>query len=286
MSADPFPPGVRFVAVVGSQRSGTTLTGQSIGAHSRALLLDEDDGLYGWTSSRLGGRFVPRRAAVTSLPEVCARAGRKYLEPERRVDAGGGLAPGIDTLVLKAPNLTLEPGLVGALPGAVAVCVRRSVLDTVASMLRLNPDGMLANQLHYLGETEFGDGVLDALADRARDDTLGRHLRLAAIATLKMSFGVEFRRAGVPVVEIEYETLVAAPEHEMERVYAACGLEPETGFLQPGDVFVGIGPGGTERRRPPDTVAVGRHSGTLEPSEIADIERLLRRAGVEPDTVV
>lgn len=36
----------RVVAIVGCQRSGTTLTGQIVGAHPQAFLVDEFDGLY------------------------------------------------------------------------------------------------------------------------------------------------------------------------------------------------------------------------------------------------
>ena len=41
----------QLIVVAGCQRSGTTLTGQILGAHSQTFLIDEPDGLYDWFDS-------------------------------------------------------------------------------------------------------------------------------------------------------------------------------------------------------------------------------------------
>lgn len=44
----------KIVVIAGCQRSGTTLVGQVLGAHPKAILIDETDGLYDWFADALG----------------------------------------------------------------------------------------------------------------------------------------------------------------------------------------------------------------------------------------
>ena len=81
------PKARRLVVVVGCQRSGTTLTGQLLGEHSGAVLLDEPDGLYPWFHA-----MASRRAEADALAAaVLERALTKYRSDDRFVRAGGSV---------------------------------------------------------------------------------------------------------------------------------------------------------------------------------------------------
>lgn len=89
---------MKVCAIVGSQRSGTTLMGQILGSLPGALLIDEDDGLYDWTSAWLKSSD----AKAVLLERAMDRASRKYHNSDQTAVASPEL------LNLKAPNLTFN----------------------------------------------------------------------------------------------------------------------------------------------------------------------------------
>ncbi|MEQ9661013.1 MAG: hypothetical protein RLN87_00495, partial [Parasphingopyxis sp.] len=95
----------RLVVIVGCQRSGTSLSGEVIGAHPNVLLIDETDGLMRWADALLAGS----EEAEALYGPTLARAAEKYRRPKERVAGRDGVAvpaPGITHLALKAPNLS------------------------------------------------------------------------------------------------------------------------------------------------------------------------------------
>ena len=75
---------LRFVFVIGCQRSGTTLTGQILGAHPNAVLLDEPDGIYPWFAA-----LDPKDPfGGDGLSAVLEKAATKYADPEQRFWTG------------------------------------------------------------------------------------------------------------------------------------------------------------------------------------------------------
>jgi hypothetical protein len=270
------PSGVRFVVVVGSQRSGTTLTGQLLGAHSQAVLLDEDDGLYEWTSSVLGGHFVPRAGSECSFMQLCRRARGKYREPETRIDEMGQLRPSIGWCVLKAPNLTLDADVLAArLPGAVVVYVLRDLRDVVASMMALQPDRMLENQMRYIAQADAVPTASFDFLSRIRDMRLPPHVRLGLVARLKSSMSESFHGAGMSVMEMQYEDLVTRPPPNLYKLQRHCGMPPEPSCLHLAGVYQGDGPGRTNRQRAPHSESIGRWRRDLRDDQIADLEAIV-----------
>ena len=120
--------------VVGCQRSGTTLVGQILGAHPKAVLLDEEDGLYDWAFEALG-KWKLVKDRVTS-DEVCRRASREYARALECFDSPGHLLQHIRFVVLKAPNLTYSWREISRLASARVVYVFRDPRAIVASMRR------------------------------------------------------------------------------------------------------------------------------------------------------
>ena len=153
----------RVIAVVGCQRSGTTLTGQILGAHPEAVLVDEYDGLYPWFHAQTND---PANAgALAHAMLEAARA--KYLEPAERfreVDGRVVLSPAVGVLVLKAPNLTYDDDAFVRLgvPATIVYPVRdpRAV---VASMERLCDVDFVGNQVRLMTERP-------RIAERYADD--------------------------------------------------------------------------------------------------------------------
>jgi len=275
------------VVVVGSQRSGTTLTGQLLGGHPDAVLLDEEDHLYDWTHAFLGGYFEPPSHRPYTFEQVCCRARAKYRDPDRRIARDGALRPNIRWCVLKAPNLTCDAELIAQhFPSAAVLYMVRDIRDVVASVLRLRGNRILANQAAYLGGVASLNRQYDHHLAAIRDSDLTEEQRLAHVAALKMSLEETFRDAGLATLRVRYEDLVTAPAEQLRRLQEHCGMPADSTSLAPSTIYVGTGPGGTDRRRAPDDASVGKARRVLTREQIAAVEaaaaEVLARLGYRP----
>ncbi len=254
----------RVVAIVGCQRSGTTLTGQILGGQPGALLLDEPDGIYAWI--RAGGRDPVLH------PDLLLRAAAKYREPGSRVRIAHGrpvLADGVDTLVLKTPNLTYEEALLSALAVPVSVVYpRRDPRAVAASMAQLGHIDFLGNQLRLLqAQPERLRAAyaadLDVLADTARSDWTRR----GVVWRVKTGRADAFRRAGLPVLDFAYERLATEPQATVTALCEACGYKSPLPSVY--GVYRGEGPDGADRTREVDDASLKRWRDRL-PAQAAD----------------
>ena len=120
--------------IAGCQRSGTTLTGQIIGAHPKAMLIDEPDGLYNWfkNQDQMSGE------SGIMFQRLVEKADKKYRPRFKRLrKKDGKLKPEIDHLVLKAPNLTYNFVKLSRLKKDVSILYPiRDPRSVVASMAR------------------------------------------------------------------------------------------------------------------------------------------------------
>lgn len=261
----------KYVAVIGSQRSGTTLTAQMLGAHSRSIVIDEEDGLYTWTSALLKGSDN----ASELLRAAIKNAQRKYLSPHTRFSPSGVVSPTIQNLVLKAPNLTYSwKKLACAIPDAKIVYVYRNIYAVVASMKKLSSVPIVKNQAQMMSSNDYVAQKFSQEIQLLRCDLTPDHKKMALVGLIKMSFANEFRNAGFDIATIDYETLADEPEQSIKRLLEYINLDYE---IQCSDYvlqYQGFGPGLTDRTRTVDDRSVSAWKNQLSNQELTGIEEV------------
>ena len=259
----------RLVVVVGCQRSGTTLLGQVIGAQPGCVLIDEFEGLYPWFHAVADQS--PDVAVLTTT--MLSQAHKKYRDPASRfTDSGMQLADGIETLVLKAPNLTFKAVKLAALglPTYVIYPVRdpRAV---VASMLRLKNINFVENQRKFLlGHPEI-TACYQSAFDVVNDENAPLWMRAAHVWAIKSDLVQMFTDRHIPTMQFTYERFVAAPIEWINNVRAFCDLTAAGPIAAHETVYKGHGPGGTDRQRPIDATSLRQWQQELSPELANDI---------------
>jgi Sulfotransferase family len=266
-----FAPIRHVVAVVGCQRSGTTLTGQLLGAHPDAVLADEPDGIYPWFHAEAAGDSNASAAA----DDVLGRAAGKYRDPRSRFVAGGArvrLAPHVRWLVLKAPNLTYDDEALARCPVPLTVIYPvRDPRAVVASMQRLSAIDFVGNQVRLIEERPAVAARLTRDADVLRDGSVPLHVRRAVVWRVKSSRADDFAAQGLRCVQFRYEDLVAEPRATARRLLEACALSPADDVLSAHRAYVGSGPGGTDRTRAIDATSLARWRDVLSAEEEREV---------------
>ena len=261
----------RVVAIVGCQRSGTTLTGQIIGAHPRAVLVDEFDGLYGWFRDWAEAKPLADEATQRMLKQVVGKyrdATGRFRQVGDRVE----LSPEIDVLVLKAPNLTFDEETVAGLPVPVTVIYPvRDPRAVVASMARLGHIDFLGNQLKLVRERPLMMARYAEDYARMADETASPWIRRAVLWRLKSGRAADFESTGLAVFTSPYENLVAAPRATATELMAACGFTDPERTPAAHTVYVGTGPGDTDRTRPVDAASLDGWRAALSPAQEIDV---------------
>ncbi len=263
---DPAP---ALIAVVGCQRSGTSLTGQILGAHPAAVLIDEDDGLYPWIRAWAAGRAD----ALTLYDDVIAKARLKYAPRtgkfEHEPDGRWRLAPHVSRLVLKAPNLTFDWDLLKGLPTPVSVVYPvRDPRAVVASMARMVRRAIPEKQAGLLrANPALAADLADAL--QVIEDPEAPHLvRLAEVWRVKSSLADRFAGAGLPTFRFRYEDLIADKEDVCRRLAEATGLGFAPELLAHERAYTDVGQGLTLRFRPVDSFSVRRWEDALNDDDV------------------
>lgn len=270
MSAGLFGHVCRIVAVVGCQRSGTTLTGQILGASPEAVLLDEEDGLYPWFHAYAAGAS----GAGLLADQMFARARSKYREPDRRFRTVGTRvepAPHVTCIVLKAPNLTYDEVKVSRL--GVPVTIVYPVRDpraVVASMGRLAEVDFVGNQQRLLAERPAVAAAYERELPTVRDEGAPPWVRRAAVWCIKTGRAPAFRDRGLPIMQFRYEDLVRDSRAVIAPLLAACALRGAPG-LESREAYRGYGPGGTDRARAIDAASANAWASALSASEQRDV---------------
>lgn len=255
---------VEFVAVVGCQRSGTTLMGQILGAHPEAVLIDENDGLYAWTDALFGrSSELDHR----DLLKRCFRAAMtKYRAPGDRFDKDGQPLNHIKFAVLKAPNLTYcYERMVGAMPTSKIIYMVRDIRDVVASVMSLEHVPILKNQLRFISSHRdlarlFPNEI--TFLNQSCEPTQ-EWIKMAVVAKIKMSLTGQFKEQGYDVIDVKYEDLVSRSAMVIPDVLDRLGLPAAEECLHHNDVLHGVGPGKTQRSRPIDPHSIGKWRQTM-----------------------
>jgi len=254
------------VLVLGSQRSGTTLMGQILGAHPHALLIDEEDGLYQWIEPALAKNIDFWTSS--EFPQVCRHAQQKYVNPTLRFQPDGSISSSITHVVLKAPNLTFHYEQVSQLGwNSPVVFMLRDIRDVVASIINLKQVPILRNQLRRLNNmTQVTDEFRKTLL-RINHESTDVFTKTALMVKLKMQMADNFEQAGLQVIKVRYEDLVSDPEKTIMQLLTKLGWESCSSCFQHEKVFLGKGPGGTRRARSVDQSSISKWRTSLSESE-------------------
>ncbi len=259
------------IVVAGCQRSGTTLVGNILGCHRQALLVDEDNQLYEWVERcLLSGQDDPEFTESTF-----AQADEKYKGGHRRIHVVKGrrkLRPEIDTLVLKAPNLTYSFEALSKLPQNVQVVYPvRDPRAVVASMERLSHIDMVGNQVKWMEKSPqiaamFGDEIL-----KLADPSVPVHVRRAIVWQIKSGLFKAFETAGLNPFVFQYEDLVQDKESVLRKMTSHMGLSFDNKMTRHESFYRGLAPGLTLRARAVDSSSTLKWKNRLGPRQVREI---------------
>lgn len=248
--------GIRhLVVLVGCQRSGTTMSGQVMGAHPNAFLIDENDGLYRWFNGLLEGKLDELASSTQAL---LVKANTKYATAHSKLkhDPSGivALKPEITHLVLKAPNLTYHYDELSRIGFPTTVLyAARDVLPVIRSMARLSHINFIENQLKLLEQRTDVQNLFRREYAVLKDETLPDDTRRAALWVIKTGLFEQFQNRQLPVYHFRYEDFVQNSQQHCAEMAAISGLSYHEYLHHHHTIYVGTGPGGTDRTRPIDT---------------------------------
>lgn len=257
---------MRVVVIIGCQRSGTTLTGQIMGAHPDSFLIDESDGLYPWFDALIG--LTGDMKALHR--DVIHKAAKKYRDNRRLISEFDQLET--MNLILKAPNLTYRLDEIASLgyPTHIIFPVR-DVRSVVASMSRLSNIPMIENQTRFLES----DSVLAVRYEQEllalRDDHVAQHIKQALIWKVKTGYYKQCFRCAMNPCIFKYEDLVESPHILGANISSHCGItfsDRQTAYY---NVLVGTGPGNTSRERPIDKVSMQKWANIFSLDQVNEI---------------
>lgn len=226
------------VFITGLGRSGTTILGILLSLHERVGYLNEPKALWHVIDPRqdINGNYSSggacfRLGAGDTTPAVTRRAHRLF---SRYLSFTGS-----SRVVDKYPELIFRVGYVRAIfPDAKFIFITRSGADAVPSVVKWSErlgvksgehtdDWWGRNDIkwHYLREQLIlGDPAYESVWSAATTD-LDHANRAALEWIVTMREGLEQERSHPDVViRVAYETLLANPARELERLQKQCGL--------------------------------------------------------------
>lgn len=267
----------RLIVVVGCQRSGTTLTGQILGAHKNAVMIDEADGLYRWFDELA----IERENDIDIASAVLRKCKSKYLLPSKRFSGRGRMTKmteAIDTIVLKAPNLTYSFEKLARLPIDTRIIYPvRDPRAVVASMLGLKNIDFAEKQAKLIRKDPVLSQEFETELSYIENNNMEYFVRAANVWKVKSGLVSRFSERGLSVSQFCYEDLVSHPTIVIERLLEFCELLDCPLPMQHESVYKGTGPGGTNRKR-----AVDGRSQTAWRSSLDEKSATLVMANAEP----
>ncbi|MBE9548551.1 MAG: sulfotransferase [Proteobacteria bacterium] len=262
-----------IVFIVGCQRTGTTLLGNMLGAHPKAYLLDEPNGLYPWVDAVFNGMSS---FETNLLFKQCCRSARKnYKQPNSKCSQEGVLTEQVTHLILKAPNLTYQAEKIAEyFPGQYCIFTYRDIRDVVVSMAKLDWIPMVDRQLEKIRtESTLRYRFAEEIALLESQD-LAAHQARAYIARIKTLLRDTFNRPEINKIEASYEGLVCDPAFWYQRFLSHIHLSDEAGVSDHSRVMAGWGPGLTYRRGKVNTNSIGQWKHYLSTSQENDVWKI------------
>ena len=138
-------------------------------------------------------------------------------------------------------------------------------------MTRLSQVDFIHNQLRLLQSRPAVMRRFESEYRTIADETKPVWIRHAAIWKLKSSLRPCFQELGLHVEQFRYEELVSKADKVIRTLLEACHLPASTQPKRSEAVYVGFGPGGTDRTRPLDMSSLSMWNGLLDASQQADV---------------
>lgn len=259
-----------FIVVVGSQRSGTTLTAQMLGAHSSCLLVDENDGLYDWFFP-----LVNQSHQKIPFNQLIENSCRKYVSSKGRCVGNSVDDRRITHIVLKAPNLTYYSNAISRVFNNVKVVyARRDIRSIVLSIRQLSHVPIVINQTRLMSSIPHVSNKYDEELLQLKSKGVPEHIKAALVVLIKSSFEQEFLACGLDVVNLYYEELVISPSEVMGKTLSYVGLGYEDECVNYVGMYRGRAPGGTDRSKGVSRKSLKLWKTMLSDREINDIEKV------------
>lgn len=255
-----------MILIAGCQRSGTTLTGQILGAHPQTFMIDEFDGLYPFLEQVTG-----RQAAEKEKLELTiSQAAQKYTDSRRHCASLSDIAE--FTLIAKAPNATYDYLHLQNYPAEIKVVFPvRHVCAVVASILALNSVPMVANQIQRLvRHPQLAQELADEITLLNSLET-AEHKKTAMIWRIKTGMYQRFTEHNFEVCRFRYEDLIQHPEASVREILRCCRLAWNDSVLLHSESMQGQGPGNTSRTRSIDSASLSKWRSQLSAEECRDI---------------
>lgn len=253
--------------VLGCQRSGTTLLRFLLGSHPQVTAVDEAVAypvLAGTTELREALGEQPLRARVAfKIP----RLAEQLLEPDVRDEVYGTMPQFYGRQ--RAVFVVRDPRDVVTSMCTLKASAKQSWIEAYGRALvehrvqeRAGFAARYARELELLAARSWPPHLVAAFYWQVKNDALRPYVR-----------------AGLPILPVRYELLVADPEPQLRRMFAHLQLtwDPATlrhheqshGQLDEG----GLAIGGSDPSRPIDGRSVGRHAAVLTEAQLRDVEQ-------------
>ena len=259
-----------IVFIVGCQRTGTTLLGNILGAHPRAFLIDEPNGLYPWVETIIADQDDDK---VYTLFKRCCQSARKNLaKPDEKCHSNGKLSDSVTHLILKAPNLTYSADKIAThFSKPICIFMYRDIRDVVTSMGKVDWIPMVNNQLKRIKNNVDVANRFKLAVAALEDPKTQPHQARAYIAKIKTDLRDTFDQADIRKLEVGYENLVRSPDECLDRIWRHIKLPAGTSGSDHTDVMRGWGPGLTYRQSKVNVRSIGQWQQYLSVDQEDDV---------------
>ena len=263
---------LNLVFIVGCQRSGTTLTGQILGGHPNAVLIDENDGLYDFSPKM----FDEGCLSFELLSEILEKANGKYKDEfcrfELSQDGELRLARNVTHIVFKAPNLTYFPEEISDLAQPVHILgLVRNPLSVVASMQRLTSVPMIKNQIRWMKMAPKVASEFAASLQLLEDSSASDHVKRAEIWRVKTLLMSGYGKYNLTPHIVRYEDIIANSEAVIAGLLSSVNLPDADVVSSYNQEMIGFGPGGTDRTRAIDGASLQSWKHSLSATDARDV---------------
>jgi hypothetical protein len=245
-----------FFFIIGSQRSGTTLTKLILDSHREFKVYDEFQ--YGDSYGRIKNK--------------------KYSQKHKFVG-------------FKVPILTSRYAYLSRkFPGAKYIFLRRDILSVVNSMITLKSSSEkdktwiekngiidLRNSIKYIPEKKKRDKLKRIMQKLAKERDL---IGLATMCALvKENFFKEYKKRNLEVLQIDYGELVKKKGKTIRKIIDFLGAYWDENLLKHHLINKGSSIGGTENTRKIDTKSMEKWKGKLKKEDILRIRNFEKLIG-------